>query len=121
MTIEEIQELVNSVEHKSRFRVDYYPRAYLMNFIREETKLSYENISKLFGKRDHACVINAIKAHKNLVETNDKEYKILTTDIKMRIKALERPKLPLESEILNCNTLKEFEEIQEKIRSDYYY
>tara|TARA_R110002096_G_scaffold8084_1_gene34254 strand:- start:1662 stop:1988 length:327 start_codon:yes stop_codon:yes gene_type:complete len=51
-----------------------HKRYFLMNFLRENTRMSLTDIGILF-ERHHASVIYGLKAHANLIETKDETYR----------------------------------------------
>ena len=115
MNIEKIEEIISTLELKSRQRIYLYPRIYLMHYIRHNYGLSYASIGILFGGFDHATVLHACNTHKNLTSTRDNEYKTYTRNI---VKRLSSEVETLESSIINCTTLKELKIIQDKVKSN---
>lgn len=56
---------LSGIDLKSRRRDILYRRYYLINFLKEKTDLSLSSIAYIF-KKDHATIIHAVKAVKDL-------------------------------------------------------
>ena len=125
--LEAIENIIKQMNCNSRRREDIYPRFYLMNWISNNLRMSYESIGKMFGK-DHATVINAINSHSNMTALRDVTYKFHIKGISTQLENLEFSKSmvdnnskTLESDLLTCDTIDELKDILNKVRTSYYY
>ena len=92
ITVEYIQEIVSEyfqlsieeLQSKTRKRHVVQARQLAMFFAKKYTKLSFANIGKSIGKRDHATVLHACKTVDNLNET-DKQFRKFLSDLTTKI------------------------------------
>jgi hypothetical protein len=82
-TIESIETYIDEHDLKSRSRKQekLYPRYYLMVILQRHFKLSSLQIGSMFN-RDHSSVLHAVNECENLLETKDKTFLRLISDVK---------------------------------------
>ena len=107
-----------SLANTSRRHDQVYPRYYLMNFLRDNTKLNLYDISCLFKKYDHSIVIHGIKQHKNY--RNDDVYRFHTENVHLRLNNIKPEVSEVEesniiSEVMRCTNYYEMKKLQNKL------
>ena len=76
---------VSDLESSKRTREIAYPRQIAMYLCRELTELSYPQIGKYFGNRDHSTVLHAYEKISDEVKSNN-DVKIMINDLISSIK-----------------------------------
>jgi len=114
--IEEIKEIIiqEGLNKPNRQREKVYRKFYLANLLRKEN-LMLKEIGDILNK-NHATVIHYLKSHKYWTRIKDEQYLDYTMDL------MEMPpiKNTLKQEILKIKTLRQLEELKNKIDEFIY-
>jgi len=71
------------LDKKSNHHTTIFPRYFFCAFIRKNIpeKVSLAKLGSMLGGKDHSTIINALKNHNLLIETNDPKYLDLTSEL----------------------------------------
>ena len=114
--IEEIKEIIiqEGLDKPNRQREKVYRKFYLANLLRKEN-LMLKEIGDILNK-NHATIIHYIKSHKYWTKIKDEQYLDYTMDL------MEMPQIKntLKQEILKVKTLRQLNELKNKIDEFIY-
>jgi len=76
LIIENVKELIEigNLSDSDRSKSNNNQRSYLMLYLHENTTLSLSAIAKMFNKKQHGTVSNAIRKAKKKIKDKDKKF-----------------------------------------------
>lgn len=115
MNLKEIKKYIKAhqLDTPARYRVFNDIRGVLYFYLREERRMSFTEIGKLFN-RDHATVINGIKRHNEL--SRFKDHQDNTKNVRAFLKYhKDLTKIDLRQELIKCDTLVDFHRLKTQV------